>query len=444
MAFNASGVSAQGYYHTLTPYGGQSTTRQLFSVYLAPFSDTSFRRILHTHFTTASASDSHQLIKLSNNKIAICRGSGNTAPLSSATDSAITGGEWIHLLAWCDSGGTPSLWLNGAKQTSSNATALGTGTNNSRLYVGMRSSQDAPYKGDTAELAYWIANTDAELPEPTDAEAMLLYRSGNPWSHRPDALRVVRPFQKVDQPAIYLGTGAGSSVKIGAPTQAASHAPITRSDISFIRAVDVSGISITGNSVNADYAPFSGTVTLTGAITVDGATTNTNYSTPAGTITLTGTISVAGQVSSAVYEVFSGAVDLTGLVDVTGQVVNTDYSVNAGTVILTPPGTIIVVGGVSNADYQVYSGAVTLSGIIDVSGEIVNADYQVYQGTVTLSVVKSADCFTALEGTINPILATTGIIDGAETALSGIITPITALEGQIDPSDIALEGKLCC
>lgn len=237
MAFHAGGASAEGYYHTLTPYGGQTTTRQLFSVWLAPVADSSYRRILHTHFTTGPSADSHQLIKLNNNKIAICRGSGNTAALSAATDAAITGGEWIHLLAWCESSAAPSLWLNGVKQSGSNTAALGTGSNNSRLYIGMRSSQDAPYKGDVAELAYWITNTDSELPEPSDAEAMALYRSGNPWSYKPDVLRVVRPVQKVDQPAIYLGAGVGPSVKVGTPTQSAEHAPITRSDISFVRSI---------------------------------------------------------------------------------------------------------------------------------------------------------------------------------------------------------------
>lgn len=242
MAFYCNGSVAAGYYHDLSAYNNIGSSRQLMMGWLRiPATDASYRRIFHTHFLQSASTDSLQLTKLNNNKLVIARGDSTGTGYGVASDATLVADTWYHIIAHGGLGINPKLWINGVAQSGSSTTALGIGTRNSRLYIGMRSGQDAPFKGDLCGINYWISNNAVEVPAPTDKEAMMFYRSQNPWGWNPSELRIASPLRALDQPAIYLGTGAGAAVKVGTPTQSTEHAPITSANISFISSSGAGG-----------------------------------------------------------------------------------------------------------------------------------------------------------------------------------------------------------
>jgi len=227
-----------------------------------PATDTSYRRIIHTHFLQSASTDSLQLAKLNSNKLLIARGDSTGSGYGVTSDAALVADTWYHVIAHGGLSINPKLWIDGVAQSGSSTTALGIGSQNARLYLGMRSAEDAAFKGDIGDVNYWLSNSASEVPAPTDQEAMMLYRSQNPWSWNPDQLKVVSPLRSLDQPAIYLGTSVGSAVKVGSPTQSDEHSPLISSDMSVIsEAAAGSSVSVTPGAASLAYTGYAPTVT---------------------------------------------------------------------------------------------------------------------------------------------------------------------------------------
>jgi len=244
MAIDLSGGS-DGYYHDVSAYDNGTTSSWVISAWLRLTINGNFERIFHQHKQTNAATDSVQLVKLGTNRLMFARTTGDTAARIVASDVVYSGTQdWIHVLASVKFGQKPKMWINGVPQSDATISALGTGTNNARLYIGNRSDNNAAtdFTGDIGPNAHWITN-DSTIPEPTDDDALRLYHGASPWTFAPDKLVLVRNFNTVDEPPIF--NLLGSSVKFGTPAQSADHPPITAQDPIFVPSAAGGGGGIT-------------------------------------------------------------------------------------------------------------------------------------------------------------------------------------------------------
>ena len=143
-----------------------------------------------------------------------------------------------------------------------------------------------------------------------------------------------------------------------------------------------SGITVTGATVNYNYAEITATIDLTGSVDVVGQTPNYPYASISGLIDLTGAINVTGQTANYPYNAISGLIDLTAELSVTGQTPNYTYAALGGQVEFT--GAISVIGATASYNYQSINGLVDLTGEISVLGQTSNYSYASINGSVEL------------------------------------------------------------
>lgn len=245
MAFATSGASIQGFTYPRTRSGTANDQSAAFCGWVRPTLDGNYRRIFqHKGYSPASnVSFSLQLTQAANNKIYLAR--DDASATNEVVEYTATSNALIHVFCYGVRSAQPRMWINGAEYTSEGGKPpvnLSNGSLVQKFHVGMRADLASFAKCHYSEVAYWCEDNVTTMVAPTDDQVRAIMHGAFPGIYNYSNLRVVAPYQGVDQKSTYLSSDMSTPVPYGTRSAVAEHGLISRLQPIFVPSAAAGGV----------------------------------------------------------------------------------------------------------------------------------------------------------------------------------------------------------